>query len=209
MSSTVSTILLISLPNPDLVLLSLTQQTKKQTLTSLNSHLPPDFVLLSLTGVLVRSSPTPNPDLLTQLLSPSVRLSLTVTSLTSLHRQRCSAPSVRLSRTSRPHGHGPHVTHKPHKDSTPLRPLARSAARSRAGGFASCGSRPALLCASAPRPTPYGSQTHGLTHRLCGTAAVRSRHSRPHASRPSRVTTLTSHDSDGLSSDPLHISFFF
>ncbi|KAK9121452.1 hypothetical protein Syun_019069 [Stephania yunnanensis] len=181
MSSTVFTILLISLPNPDLVLLSLTQQTKKQSLTSLNSHLPLDLVLLSLTGVLVRSSPTLNPDLLTQLSSPSVRLSLTVSSLTSLHRQRCSAPSVRLSRTSRPHGHGPHLTHKPHKTARAqsLAPLAQSALLSPhalAAGSPLAALARALRCAS-PRPTPNGSQTHGLTHRLCGTAAVRIRNS--------------------------------
>ncbi|KAK9162296.1 hypothetical protein Syun_003198 [Stephania yunnanensis] len=161
MSSTASTILLISLPNPDLVLLSLTQQTKKQTLTSLNSHLPPDLVLLSLTGVLVRSSPSPNPDLLTQLSSPSVRLSLTVTSLTSLHRQRCSAPSVRLSRTSRPHGHGPHLTHKPHKDGTAARAHARPWFASRPTARFLHGSRQLSLALSALpslAPAPQGSR---------------------------------------------------
>ncbi|KAK9120745.1 hypothetical protein Syun_018362 [Stephania yunnanensis] len=162
MSSTASTILLISLPNPDLVLLSLTQQTKKQTLTSLNSHLLP----ISFSSHRRRARPVvpfpPNPDLLTQLSSPSVRLSLTVTSLTSLHSQRCSAPSVRLSRTSRPHGHGPHLTHKPHTAQL-LRFTPGLLSPSRPTALPSRGSRPALLCASPSRPTPPRSRTHGLT----------------------------------------------
>ncbi|KAK9142036.1 hypothetical protein Syun_011436 [Stephania yunnanensis] len=111
----------------------LTQQTKKQTLTACSS---------------------PNPDLLTQL----------------------SSSSVRLSRTTRPHGHGPHA--QPHGTICfALSPGVALAITPRAlCPHAKCFAlSPAALC-------PTGHGLTALTHRLCGTAAL------PHGSRPSRLT---------------------
>ncbi|KAK9142038.1 hypothetical protein Syun_011438 [Stephania yunnanensis] len=140
----------------------LTQQTKKQTLTACSS---------------------PNPDLLTQL----------------------SSSSVRLSRTTRPHGHGPHAQAARAQLLGPLTQRCSAITPSCSALTPSCSAlSPALLC-------PTGHGLTALTHRLCGTAAL------PHGSRPSRlthsspnrsasrVTTLTPHDPhDSHGHDTVH-----